>query len=133
MRATTNKIIEMIDEQILDPRDVVIMCLKYMSEDDVEDMAKANELFYEEDEEEVDEDTEEDYYDEFYHDASEEELRKMGCFDNLNDAEDEEADNFSNAKIKSLDLLAFKEDYEEYESPYDYRAYSRSWINPIRD
>ena len=130
MRNATNKIIDMIDDQILNPRDVVIMCLKYMSEDDVEDMARANELFYEEDEEEVDEDTEEDYYDEFYHDASEEELRKMGCFDNLNDAEDEEADNFSDAMIKSLDLSVLD---DEYESPYDYRAYGRSWINPIRD
>ena len=45
MRNATNKIIDMIDEQILDPRDVVIMCLKYMSEDDVEEMIRANCLF----------------------------------------------------------------------------------------
>ena len=124
MRNATNKIIDMIDDQLLNPRDVVIMCLKYMSEDDVEDMARANELFYDEDEDE------EDYYDELYRDASEEELRKMGCFDNLNDAEDEEVDSFSDAMIKSLDLSVLD---EEYESPYDYRAYGRSWINPIRD
>ena len=124
MRNATNKIIDMIDDQLLNPRDVVIMCLKYMSEDDVEDMARANELFYDEDEDE------EDYYDELYRDASEEELRKMGCFYNLNDAEDEEVDSFSDAMIKSLDLSVLD---EEYESPYDYRAYGRSWINPIRD
>lgn len=34
------------------------------------------------------EDSEEEYYDETYHDYSEDELRKMGCFDNLNE-EDE--------------------------------------------
>jgi len=46
-RETTNKILEMIDESILNPRDVVLMCLKWMSEDEVTEMAKANELFEE--------------------------------------------------------------------------------------
>lgn len=44
-REVTNKILEMIDEQLLDPKDVVLMCLKWMSEDDVTAMAEANELF----------------------------------------------------------------------------------------
>lgn len=43
-REATNKILEMIDEQVLDPKDVVMMCLKWMSEDDVKEMAKANEI-----------------------------------------------------------------------------------------
>lgn len=51
-RKATNKILEMIDECVLDPKDVVMMCLKWMSEDEVEEMAKANELFVEETEEE---------------------------------------------------------------------------------
>lgn len=44
-REATNKILEMIDESLLNPRDVVLMCLKWMSEDEVAEMAKANELF----------------------------------------------------------------------------------------
>ena len=78
-REATNKLLEMIDEQLIDPKDVVLMCLKYMSEDDVKDMCEINEVFYE------DED------DEDYSDYSEDELRKMGCFDNLNE-EDEDYD-----------------------------------------
>lgn len=54
-REATNKILEMVEEQALDPKAVVMMCLKWMSEDDVAEMAKANELF-EEDEEEEDAD-----------------------------------------------------------------------------
>lgn len=46
-RETTNKILEMIDESILNPREVVLMCLKWMSEDEVAEMAKAYELFEE--------------------------------------------------------------------------------------
>lgn len=50
MRDATNKILEMIDEGLLDARDVAQMCLKYMSEDAVADMAEANEIFFEEEE-----------------------------------------------------------------------------------
>ena len=39
MRDATNKILEMIDEGLLDARAVAQMCLKYMSEDAVADMA----------------------------------------------------------------------------------------------
>lgn len=55
-RKATNKILEMIDEGILNPTDVVTMCLKYMSEDEVEDMARINEIYLEdEDDDEEDE------------------------------------------------------------------------------
>lgn len=47
VRETTNKILEMIDEGLLNPRDAVLMCLKWMSEDEVTKMAKANELLEE--------------------------------------------------------------------------------------
>ena len=55
-REATNKLIEMIEEELIDPKDVVMMCLKYMSEDDVKDMCDINEVFwiYEEDEEDED-------------------------------------------------------------------------------
>lgn len=55
-REATNKILEMIEEYMLDPKEVALMCLKWMSEYDVAEMAEANELFEdEEDEEDVDE------------------------------------------------------------------------------
>lgn len=41
-RECTNQLLEMIDEGLLDARDVVLCCLKYMSEDDVRDMAHVN-------------------------------------------------------------------------------------------
>ncbi len=44
VRETTNKVLEMIDEGTLNARDVVLMCLKWMSEDDVKEMCKANEI-----------------------------------------------------------------------------------------
>jgi hypothetical protein len=53
-REATNKILEMIDECRLNAKDVALMCLKWMSEDDVKAMAKANELFKEDTEDEED-------------------------------------------------------------------------------
>lgn len=53
-REATNKILEMIDERVLDPKDVVLMCLKWMSEDDVKEMCKANEINLEANEDEED-------------------------------------------------------------------------------
>ena len=55
VREATNKILEMVDEGLLNPRDVLLMALKWMSEDDVKSMAEANELFKEEDEDDKDE------------------------------------------------------------------------------
>lgn len=77
VRKATNKVLEMIDVGMLNAEEVVMMCLKWMSEDDVKAMCEANEI-----------DLEEIEIDEEYHDYSEGELRKMGCFDNL--GEDEE-------------------------------------------
>ena len=45
-RKVTNKILERIDEGLLDAKDVLLACLKWMSEDDVTAMAEANELFW---------------------------------------------------------------------------------------
>ncbi len=44
VREATNKILEMIDEGLLEPKDIVMMCLKWMSEDEVKEMCKANEV-----------------------------------------------------------------------------------------
>ena len=43
-REATNKILEMIDECGLNAKDVALMCLKWMSEDDVKEMCKANDI-----------------------------------------------------------------------------------------
>lgn len=53
-RYATDRILEMIEEGILDKDTVIMACLKYMSEDEVADMAHANEFFLDE------EDTEEE-------------------------------------------------------------------------
>ena len=42
-RKETNKLLQMIDEG-LPAEQVVLMCMKYMSEDDVADMVDCNEL-----------------------------------------------------------------------------------------
>jgi hypothetical protein len=41
-RECTNQLLEMIDEGLLDARDVVLCCLKYMSEKDVRAMCAAH-------------------------------------------------------------------------------------------
>jgi hypothetical protein len=51
-REITNKLLEMVDEGLLDARTLALACLKYMSEDDVKDMAHANEFLEEEEEDE---------------------------------------------------------------------------------
>ena len=49
-RKATNKILEMVEEGLLNKDTVIMACLKYMSEDDVADMAHANEFFSDEEE-----------------------------------------------------------------------------------
>jgi len=44
-RQYTNLILEMVEDDILDKDTVIMACLKYMSDDQVRDMAKANEFF----------------------------------------------------------------------------------------
>ena len=52
MREATNRILELVEEGMLDRDTVIMACLKYMSEDEVADMAHANEFFLDEDEDE---------------------------------------------------------------------------------
>jgi len=51
MREATNKVLEMVEDGILDKDLLILACLKYMSEDDVAEMARMNEMFYGDDEE----------------------------------------------------------------------------------
>jgi hypothetical protein len=52
MRTQTNKLIEMMDEGLISAEAVAEMALAYMSEDDVADMMRANDILDEEDEDE---------------------------------------------------------------------------------
>jgi hypothetical protein len=55
-RKYTNMLLDMLDEGIISHDEVIMACLKYLSEDDVQDMMEANEFIEEvyEDEENVD-------------------------------------------------------------------------------
>ena len=55
VRQATDKILEMVEEGMLDKDTVIMSCLKYMSEDDVADMAHSNEFFINEEDDEEDE------------------------------------------------------------------------------
>jgi len=55
-RQATDKILEMVEEGVLDRDTVIMSCLKYMSEDDVADMAHSNEFFINEEEEDDEDD-----------------------------------------------------------------------------
>lgn len=59
MREYTTKLLEMMDEGLLSAESVAEMALAYMSEDDVKDMCRANDLLDEEDEDYVVEEDEE--------------------------------------------------------------------------
>ena len=60
VRQATNRVLEMVEEGVLDKDTVIMSCLKYMSEDDVADMAQMNEFFYDDLESDDDDDSEED-------------------------------------------------------------------------
>jgi len=57
VRQATNRVLEMVEEGVLDKDTVIMSCLKYMSEDDVADMAQMNEFFYDDSEEDEDDDS----------------------------------------------------------------------------
>lgn len=59
-REATTKLLEMIEEGILDRDTVITACVNYMSEDDVAGMCHANYFFEHDDEPDDDEDEEDD-------------------------------------------------------------------------
>lgn len=59
-RKTTAKLLELVEQGVLDPMSVLEAALDYMSEDDVEDMAWSNQFLSEDEEEESDEDEDEE-------------------------------------------------------------------------
>ena len=60
VRQATNRVLEMVEEGVLDKDTVIMSCLKYMSEDDVADMAQMNEFFYDDEESDEDDDNSEE-------------------------------------------------------------------------
>jgi len=65
-RQQTNYLLELIDSGLLDARAVVTMALKYMSEDEVADMMRINDVLVEDDEEFGDYDGQPDEAQEWY-------------------------------------------------------------------
>ena len=59
MRKYTTKLLEMMDEGLISASAVAEMALAYMSEDDVKDMCRANDILDEEDEDTIVEEDEE--------------------------------------------------------------------------
>jgi hypothetical protein len=47
-RKVTNQILEAVDDGLLDPKQALLAALLYMSEDEVADMARINELLFDE-------------------------------------------------------------------------------------
>jgi hypothetical protein len=50
-REYTNKLLELVEDGMLDRDTVIMACVKYMSEADVQDMMESNEFILEEDDE----------------------------------------------------------------------------------
>jgi hypothetical protein len=61
-RKCTIALLEMMDDGVMDPKAVAEMCLANMSEDDVEDMMRSNDLLVDEDEDDMDCDDSDDGY-----------------------------------------------------------------------
>jgi hypothetical protein len=54
VRKNTNKFLEMYENGLIDGYTAILMCTKWMSEDDVTEMMRANELLEEDEEDEED-------------------------------------------------------------------------------
>ena len=54
VRKNTNKFLEMFENGLIDGYTAILMCVKWMSEDDVTDMMRLNEILGEEEEDDLD-------------------------------------------------------------------------------
>ncbi len=77
MRDATNKILQMIDDGVLDMKTVLEAALMYMSEDDVRDMARVNDISLGDD----DDDEREDNYNYDSYDGQPNEAQEWHDFD----------------------------------------------------
>ena len=62
-RFYTNMLLELVEEGMLGKDDVIMACIKYMSEDDVKDMMQANEFIEPEDEDDGQPDEQQEWAD----------------------------------------------------------------------
>ena len=62
MRTQTNRLIDMMDEGLISAQAIAEMALAYMSEDDVADMMRANDILEEEDEDDGQPTEQEEWY-----------------------------------------------------------------------
>jgi len=60
-REYTSRLLDMIEDGLLDRDTVIMACVKYMSESDVQDMMESNEFILEEDEDEDCDDSDDGY------------------------------------------------------------------------
>ena len=63
MRTQTTKLLEMMDEGLISAQAVAEMALSYMSEDDVADMMRSNDILDEEDEDDGQPDEAQEWHD----------------------------------------------------------------------
>jgi hypothetical protein len=63
MRTQTNRLIDMMDEGLISAQAVAEMALAYMSEDDVADMMRSNDILDEEDEDDGQPDEQQEWAD----------------------------------------------------------------------
>lgn len=63
MRQATNKLIDMMDEGLISAQAVAEMALAYMSEDDVADMMRSNDILEEDEDYEPDVDEAQEWHD----------------------------------------------------------------------
>jgi hypothetical protein len=59
-RKYTTKLLDMVEEGILDKDNVILACVKYMSESDVEDMMRVNDMIVDDEDSEEEEVSDED-------------------------------------------------------------------------
>lgn len=48
-RKATNKLLQLIEDGCIDRDLIILACLKYMSEDEVADMCRINDIFFDDD------------------------------------------------------------------------------------
>ena len=60
VRKETNRVLEMVEDGVIDWEDIARIALNWMSEDDVADMLRANDLIFDEEEDEEEVEVEDD-------------------------------------------------------------------------
>jgi hypothetical protein len=111
-RQATNKLLEAIEEGLLDKDTVIMACVKYMSEDDVADMCHINEFFTED---EIDF----DQWDDSEYDVEAMKIdERNGNFD-VDNSEEYRHENIVQASIMNGQFTQAREQCEKYGLNYE--------------